>query len=406
MGKPYKIKRHKHIYRRSFGSIMMRICIIVAAIAVLFCLGWGLYGPVSDWLEQRKNGPVEETTIGSSQQTDEGEVTESEPEEEQTPVVEEPVQEATASMTAYLPTAAVLDNQLLTAAISDAKAAGYDSIMFDLKTDDGTVIYPIAYNESTDAAVTSTTTIDLAAVVTQIKDAGLTPVASIHTFRDHLYPSANKAAATLYMDSDFLWVDDDPNNGGKAWLNPFSAEAQSYIQKIVDDACNAGFEMIILQDVQFPEGYSLDMIDYGDHASDDKNLFLQQYAAQMADYAAAKGVELSCMLPASSMLGGNTAMYFGDTTAMAGESAAIDLRMSVFGSGLQTDQVSIPDPSANPYNTIKTASAAIKQKLPDCQLIAVLDGTGLSAEEVSNRVLGAQESGIERYIIVDPSLGQ
>lgn len=49
-------------------------------------------------------------------------------------------------------------------------------------------------------------------------------------------------------------MDDDPNNGGHAWLNPFSEAAQSYIQKIVDDACDAGFQMIVLQDVQFPEG--------------------------------------------------------------------------------------------------------------------------------------------------------
>lgn len=405
MAKPYKIKRHKRIYRRSFGSILLRICIFLAAIGVLFCLGWGLYGPVSDWLEQRQNAPSEDdVTIGSSQ-PEAQEPSDEQPAEQPAASEEETTSQASSTKTAYLPIETVLDSQLFTAAIENAKDAGYDSIMFDLKTDDGTVIYPISYDASTDAAVTSSTTIDLTSAVSQIKEAGLTPVASIHTFRDHLYPSANKAAATHYMDSDYLWVDDDPNNGGKAWLNPFSQEAQSYIQKIVDDACSAGFEMIILQDVQFPEGYSLDMIDYGDHASDDKNQFLQQYAAQMADYAAQKGVELSCMLPASSMLGGNTAMYFGDTTGMAGESAAVDLRLSVFGSGLETDQVSIPNPTADPYNTVKTASAAIRQKLPDCRLIAVVDGEGLTADEVSSRIQGAQESGIERYIVVYPTLG-
>ena len=72
-------------------------------------------------------------------------------------------------------------------------------------------------------------------------------MASIYTFRDHRYPSANNAAATQYMDSDFLWVDNDPEKGGKAWLNPFSQQAQDHIRKIVDDACAAGFEQIVLQ---------------------------------------------------------------------------------------------------------------------------------------------------------------
>ena len=34
MGRPYKIKRHKRIYRRSAGSIVLRVVVIVAAIAV------------------------------------------------------------------------------------------------------------------------------------------------------------------------------------------------------------------------------------------------------------------------------------------------------------------------------------------------------------------------------------
>ena len=50
MGRPYKIKRHKRIYRRSAGSIVLRVVVIVAAIAVLFGLGWALYAPVSEWI--------------------------------------------------------------------------------------------------------------------------------------------------------------------------------------------------------------------------------------------------------------------------------------------------------------------------------------------------------------------
>ena len=49
MARPYKIKRHKRIYRRSAGSILARAAAIIAAVAVLFGLGWALYGPVSDW---------------------------------------------------------------------------------------------------------------------------------------------------------------------------------------------------------------------------------------------------------------------------------------------------------------------------------------------------------------------
>ena len=56
MARPYKIKRHKRIYRRSAGSILARAAAIIAAVVVLFGLGWTLYGPVSDWISQKQNG--------------------------------------------------------------------------------------------------------------------------------------------------------------------------------------------------------------------------------------------------------------------------------------------------------------------------------------------------------------
>ena len=156
MGRPYKIKRHKRIYRRSAGSIVLRVVVIVAAIAVLFGLGWALYAPVSEWIAQRQNPQEEQDlTVGASNPQEE--------DVQEAPVTDEPEQEETAataqgvSMTAYLPIETVQDSASFTAALQAARDAGYDSIMFDLKTDDGTVTYSISYNEATDARVTSQT---------------------------------------------------------------------------------------------------------------------------------------------------------------------------------------------------------------------------------------------------------
>lgn len=395
MGKPYKIKHHKRIYRRSAGSIILRVLMIVAAVAVLFGLGWALYAPVSSWIGQRQSNH-DAPTIGTSDQTSD---TDTQQTEEETSAEAPSVsQENTVnSMTAYLPIETIAEPQLLASALQSAADAGYDSIMFDLKSADGTVNYAISYNELTDARVTRQNPIDLNAVAEQIRQAGLIPVASIWTFRDNLYPSANNAASTYYQDSDFLWVDNSPEKGGKPWMNPFSQAAQDYIRKIVDDACTAGFRSIVLQGVQFPEGYALDMIDYREHAGEDKHAFLKTYLSQITEYAARKGVELMPLFSAPSMLGTNNAMYFGDTSDLSPALTAVDLRLSVFGSGLNTDSVSIPEPAANAYNTIKTAGAAVCTKLPAGQLVCVLDGSD------SSELQGATESGIKRYIIAEPT---
>ena len=395
MGKPYKIKHHKRIYRRSAGSIILRVLMIVDAVAVLFGVGWALYGPVSSWIGQRQSNH-DAPTIGTSDQTSDTDTQQTEEETSaEAPSVSQ--ENTVTSMTAYLPIETIAEPQLLASALQSAADAGYDSIMFDLKSADGTVNYAISYNELTDARVTRQNPIDLNAVAEQIRQAGLIPVASIWTFRDNLYPSANNAASTYYQDSDFLWVDNSPEKGGKPWMNPFSQAAQDYIRKIVDDACTAEFRSIVLQGVQFPEGYALDMIDYREHAGEDKHAFLKTYLSQITEYAAGKGVELMPLFSAPSMLGTNNAMYFGDTSDLSPALTAVDLRLSVFGSGLNTDSVSIPEPAANAYNTIKTAGAAVCTKLPAGQLVCVLDGSD------SSELQGATESGIKRYIIAEPT---
>ena len=404
MARPYKIKRHKRIYRRSAGSILARVAAIVAAVAVLFGLGWALYGPVSDWISQKQKEPTQQQEMvpGASASEPAAQPQQQEP----APPAAEPEQpsELTSSKTAYLNNQTVADPQAFSQALQQAAEQGYDSILFDLKSQDGTVHYTIDYNEPVNALVTAEHPIDLQQTAQQILDAGLMPVASIYTFHDNIYPLADNSASTYYMDSDVLWVDDAPDKGGKPWIDPFTQSGQDYIRHIIDDAIEAGFQKIILQEVQFPEGYSLDMIDYGTHASDVKHAFLAQYIEQMTAYAAQQGVELSAMFPSSRLLGANTAMYFGDPAALVGERAVADLRIQSFGSGFTTEAVSIPNPSDNPENTLQTASAALVQKMGDCQLTAVIDGEGLTQEQLNARIRLLEQNGISTCIVASPAL--
>ncbi len=404
MARPYKIKRHKRIYRRSAGSILARVAAIVAAVAVLFGLGWALYGPVSDWISQKQKEPTQQQEMvpGASASEPAAQPQQQEP----APPAAEPEQpsELTSSKTAYLNNQTVADPQAFSQALQQAVEQGYDSILFDLKSQDGTVHYTIDYNEPVNARVTAEHPIDLQQTAQQILDVGLMPVASIYTFHDNIYPLADNSASTYYMDSDVLWVDDAPDKGGKPWIDPFTQSGQDYIRHIIDDAIEAGFQKIILQEVQFPEGYSLDMIDYGTHASDDKHAFLAQYIEQMTAYAAQQGVELSAMFPSSRLLGANTAMYFGDPAALVGERAVADLRIQSFGSGFTTEAVSIPNPSDNPENTLQTASAALVQKMGDCQLTAVIDGEGLTQEQLNARIRLLEQNGISACIVASPAL--
>ena len=406
MAKPYKIKRHKRIYRRSAGSIVLRVLVIVISIALLFGIGWTLFVPVSNWISNRQN-QTDEAPMDSSENQNisedsnaSAEAVPGESSSSQTPVS----QSALTKKTAVLPAKAAADPELLAAALEKAKAAGYDSVMLELKDITGAVNYPIVINGINNVGLLSESTFDLNSTVAQIKAAGLTPVASLYTFRDNRYPSINKDAATIYEGGEFLWVDNDPNKGGKPWLNPFSPQAQDYIRKIVDDACNAGFQMIVLDGVQFPEGYSLDKIDYGPHAGDDKNAFLKDYAANMVQYAAQKGVELTTRLAAPSMLGVPSPMYFGGADTIAQSGAVVDITPSLFKDGIQNEQITIISPVIDLYNTMKTVTSAISQKLNQTELLCYINASGVESSDLEACIRGAADSNISRCIINDPAI--
>lgn len=405
MGNPYKIKRHNHIYRRSAGSVLLRVLLGLGAVLVLFYLGWVLYGPVSAFIAAQQERPP--VTVGESNPPPEetsGEAQPAAPEQQPTP--ESPAEPAAFGWVdgapvqgAQLAPATLADPNALSAALESLRQQGCNAVVLELKSNDGTVNYQIQYREELDSQYRSPSAYDLGVVSQQIRQAGMTPVAVIHAFRDHLYPQADKSAATLYQGQSYLWLDNSLDQGGKTWMNPFSASAQQYLQKIVDDALAAGIEQIVLDSVQFPEGYSLDLIDYQENASADKLQFLTQYVQQMRDYAAGQGASLTVRLPATALLGGSTAPYFGVPTAMAAQDAVIDLRPQSFGESFSTSLVTIPTPLADLYNTVRTASAAIRTQLPESRITAVIQGTGQSWEQVQQQIAGLAESGIESYLL-------
>ena len=396
MGNPYKIKHHTRIYRRSPGSMILRGLVVLLGALVLFGAGWGLYGTVTGMLQNRPHSDVQPVDPDPETDLVPGQ---SESEEPSAAVPEEtpaPAPSATSLEAAWFPASTVTDPQLFSTALEDAAGQGQNAVVVPLKETGGQVNYPIEYQALSDEKSRAAVTFDLGQTASQISQAGLTPVAYISAFRDALYPSADNTAATFYRDSDFLWVDNDPEKGGKPWMNPFADSSVAYLEKLISDAAQAGFTQVILGDFQFPEGYALDMIDYGGHDGDDKNAYLASLRQQLADYAQEQGVQLSVLLPASSLLGGNTSPWFGSPAVLAGEQLTVDMRASAFGSGLENDLVNIPDPSADLSNTVHTAGSALLQQFPDTQLTAVISGS--SQEEIDAQVQALEELGIA-YIL-------
>lgn len=301
--KPVKIKR----YRRSFSgsgdrnNLLRRILLWVVILAVVFGLGWLIAKPGLDfasslWYSYKNREP------GSSAAPETGGASSSQPAQAQpTPT---PVPQTAGGGWAAAALSAADTPEKAAALALQLKAQGVENVVLTLKDDRGYLYYPSQVPRAQTAV--ASTTIDAAAVAKAFRDAGITPVAGLCAFKDSIAPYADRSMAVKYgSEGDITWLDSSAELGGKPWLNPNSAAAQQYIADLIAEVRDLGFETVLLQNLQFPQGYSLEAASYG--AMDGSK---EQLLAEVGKrYEAIEGVEVWFEFPSGAVSGEEIAPY-------------------------------------------------------------------------------------------------
>ena len=278
MKKGQKIKRYDSIYssKKSHSIVFLRIISLLLGFALFAYVGWSLYPLALKYFEEEASAPSTNTADLPKTQ---------EPEKIPSPASEmipknDPQGQSTVITGLYYPPAEHA-NVPLEQFLEFAKKENVSAVIIDAKDATGQVLY-----QSQNSTVQRTGALrgdpfnakDIAAMIAK---AGLTPVARIHAFRDYIAPQINRNMAVKYRDTDILWLDNSADQGGRAWLNPYSKEAKDYIIEIAVELTQMGFYQIILDSVQFPSGYSLELAGYGQSASiervDALNNFMQAF---------------------------------------------------------------------------------------------------------------------------------
>lgn len=397
MGRSYKIKRYKRIYRRSISSIVLQWLLILGGVGLLFLLGWKLYEPVvaffggehqieSKQEAEEKEPPAEEKSEEIPQIPAETPPTEQVVVE--TPAVSMPAEApkaeekapelpqitTPAERTLYLSMETVLDGEAFEATLSAAKAEGMDSVMFDLKSREGWVNYPISYKEGYDDYYTARNTVSLKETADKIRSAGLKPIASIYAFLDRRYQQAETYAGILYQGTDSFWLDNAPDAGGKSWLNPYSPLARDYLKKLMSDAAEAGFGEIVLREFRFPVGAAMDKMRFVYDAGQSKIDCLKEVDDEFRRYAEELGLALWIEYPAAAF-GGDERPYGGAAAQLLEDGCIIDL------SDCGSDSMELADIIATIVHEAKGAELA-----------------GMTANTAQREAL--QAAGIDHYISI------
>ncbi|MBR5521502.1 MAG: hypothetical protein IKU54_05840 [Oscillospiraceae bacterium] len=264
--KPVKIKRHKNSMGSSAQNTVKakKVLSLVVAVVLVVAVGFMLGKPLLNLITAGGNSGdssaetvVSQPEIIQTEQTEDGSVADSSEETQLPPDVQ-----IETNRVYYYATASQLSGQgNIATVVNTMKAKGATHLVFDAKNMEGYVHYTSSNQYA--SQLPATVLIDIPGMVSQLKAAGITPVATIYTFKDKKISDVERSTAVMYQGTDTRWLDSSAALGGKAWANPASKLMQDYIIALTDELMAMGITEFIYAGFSTPTGYSLDKRDFG-----------------------------------------------------------------------------------------------------------------------------------------------
>ena len=268
--KPVKIKRYKNSMGTSAVTAhkVKQLLPIVAAVLAIVLVGFLLGKPVLNMLsgagksDSSSSSQIVDTSSkleDSSVQTDVSQPSSDAQSDNPQPEVIQPV--AKTRIYYYADTSALSTEAGIDGVIAQMKSKGATHLVFDIKNQDGNLLYASA--DQYGSQLVADKTVDIKALVSKLSQNGITPVARMYTFMDKLISNVERSTAVMYQGTDTRWLDSSAALGGKAWANPASQIMRDYIISLTDEVMSLGIKEIVYAGFHTPTGYSLDKRDFG-----------------------------------------------------------------------------------------------------------------------------------------------
>lgn len=267
-------------------------------------------------------------------------------------------------------TALLSDTTALDSLLNQAADSGFNGVVFDLKDDKGCLHYASAIEQGT--AVLRTQASRLAAdqvlpmetlltAAAYLREKGFEPVPRLYAFRDQVAPYA-LANVKIGVEGSpaSVWHDANPSKGGVPWMNPCSADAHRYMAALAEELKTAGFSLVLLDGVQFPDReYSAD---YGtsELAALPRGQVLSRFVSSIRDIF---GEGLIVGMPALAATGDATKPFGDNPLVLGAPNAAPLVETAQFTGGLTVGGETIENPAAAPYETARRLLEQLKLRV-------------------------------------------
>lgn len=250
--KPRKIRRHyspkrRNPYRhrqnawKTVGAIVGCIAIVVLGVLAGKLLFDGVKPPVSDT-------PSGSTT--SSSATGTTTTTQTPP----TQTIVDATPQLSGVKAFYLPHTALNNTEAFKKTLADAKKAGFNGVVLELKDSVGRVYFQTAAKPAKDFGAVAAEAVSkeqLQTLLAVCEEQDMLAVGYLYAFYDRIYRSMD-AIIEYYAEGSMTdWLDNAPGKG-KTWLNPYKPAARSYLVGLGEELQELGFTALIYDGVQFP----------------------------------------------------------------------------------------------------------------------------------------------------------
>lgn len=400
-------KRYRSIYtsrrRRTGGAFKWAVGLVL--LAAVFFVGYSIL-PVLDSLVKNGGGPSVSSSSGpqSSSKPGSSSRASSSSQASSVPAVAASIRGVT------LPKSCLSDSAQLNNFIAQAKAAGVNLAVIDLKAENGVVNYASKLAELQGTGIIAPGAPDASAAAKALAAAGITPAARIVAFQDPLAPSAMRGAGVMYAgDHSINWL--DPSN--TRWLNPYNAAARTYIEDLAAEAVSLGYKDIFVDGVTFPTSGSPDKSGYFGDNLVSKEQCLDSFTQELKARVNAAGGKLAVVTTGAAAVG-QAAANLGqsqDIFSYSGDFLSPNLCPAFLPrTGLLVGSATLAAPASDPVSTVTALanylkaqdSAKLGMALPFIQ--AYSDGThAYTAADVKAEIAALQSAGIGGYVLYNPT---
>ena len=197
-----------------------------------------------------------------------------------------------------LPTEALYDGS----ALARMEEAGADSVLFDMKADNGMFSYLSALDNAVNGGLNPDDTSRNAAIRALNETEGLYTIARMSCFKDHGLILYDYDLA-IHTNSGYRWTDPD----GVRWSSPTNPDVREYLTAVCVELAQLGFDEILLDNAGYPNQGNLHYIKKGEaydasRFSEVIDGFYAQIALALTDY----DVTLSVVATAEALAGTDT----------------------------------------------------------------------------------------------------